>query len=162
SLDTALRNSTSSWSIAGQRGLESLDQRAQRPGGQLHRRRVDDEPARDLADGVDQDEPVLAERLAGLGDVDDAIAQPGQRPELDRARQLDDLGGAALAPQVLARRARVLRRVAHVHLRAVVDARVRTLGDDHATAPDAEVERLVQIAALLVEDVRPGDADVGG
>ncbi len=48
--------------------------------------------ARDL---LAHHEPVLAQRRPGRGEVDDRLDQPGQRRQLDRALDLDDLGLAA-------------------------------------------------------------------
>ena len=61
-------------------------------------RAVDD---RDL---LAHDEAVLAQRRAGRGEVDDRLDQAGQRRELDRALDLDDLGLAAGALEVAASR----------------------------------------------------------
>ena len=61
-------------------------------------RAVDDDDL--LAD----DEAVLAQRRAGRGEVDDRLDQAGQRRELDRALDLDDLGLAAGLLEVAARR----------------------------------------------------------
>ena len=89
-------------------------------------------------------------------------ARPDQRRDLDRAVELDDLGDDAARLQVAAGDLGELGRVAQVDLRALVDRAVRGLGDHHAAAPDAEIERLVEIAVLLLQHVAPGDAEVGG
>ena len=71
----------------------------------------------------------------------------------------------ALRGEVLARRAHVLRRDANaraaLHRARPVEAAARR--DDHAAAADAEVERLVEaVAAVLEQHVLAGDAEVGG
>src|SRR5262245_29280784 len=90
------------------RRLEPGDQLGDARAAQLEAGRVDHQPARDRGDRVDLDQAVLAQGLAGLGDVDDPVAQAGQRAELDRPRQLDDLGGEAASAQVIAGQPRVL------------------------------------------------------
>ena len=40
--------------------------------------------------------------------------------------------------------------------------RIHRLGDGETAAPDAEIERLIEVAAALLEHVAPGDAGVGG
>ena len=89
-------------------------------------------------------------------------ARPDQRRDLDRAVELDDLGDDAARLQVAAGDLGELGRVAQVDLRRLVDRAVLGLGDDHAAAADAEVERLVEIAVLLLQHVAPRDAEVGG
>ena len=105
---------------------------------------------------------VLAQRLARRHEVDDAIGEAHERRDLDRAVELDDLGDGAARLQVAARDLGELRGVAQVHLRVLVDGPVLGLGDDHAAAADAEIERLVEIAILLLEHVAARDAEVGG
>ena len=59
------------------------------------------------------DEVVLAQRRAGRGEVDDRLDDPGQRRELDRALDLDDLGLAPGLLEVAGGDLRVLGRDAH-------------------------------------------------
>ena len=133
---------------------------------ELVRDRVGDQPRGRGRDLLADHEPVLAQRRAGRGEVDDPVHEPGQRRELDRALDLDDLRLAAGALEVGGRDPRVLRRHAH-HAeppqrlgRAVlaVDGR-----EHHPARPEAEVEQLVDVAlGVLGEHVLAGDAEVGG
>ena len=112
------------------------------------------------------DEPVLAQRRAGRGQVDDALGQPGQRRQLDRALDLDDLGLAAGALEVARGDPRVLRRDAH-HAeppqRLVQPVLARGRRDDHHARAEPQVEQLVdRPLGLLGEHVLPRDPEVGG
>src|SRR3546814_10004293 len=50
---------------------------------------VDDQPARNIGDLLDLDEPVLLQRAARRDEIDDAPAEPQARRQLHRAIQLD-------------------------------------------------------------------------
>src|SRR5919204_827563 len=133
---------------------------------ELVRDRVGDEPRRRRGDVLAHDEPVLAQRGARRGEVDDRLDEAGQRRQLDRALDLDDL---RLAPRVLkpARRdPRVLRRHAHdAEASQRLGGRIGVAGDagqDHAAGAVAQVEQLEDLpAALLHQDVLAGDPQVG-
>src|SRR5215213_6740757 len=112
------------------------------------------------------DQAVLAQRRSGGGQVDDPLGEAGERRELDRALDLDDLRLAAGALEVARGDAGVLRRDPH-HPEATQRLRGTVLPrhgrDDHHAWPDPEVEQLVDRAlGLLGEDVLPRDAEVGG
>ena len=74
-------------------------------------------------------EAVLAQRRAGRREVDDPLDQPGQRRQLDRALDLDDLRLAARALEVAPRDPRVLGRDAH-HAEPAQRLRRRVLARD--------------------------------
>ena len=84
---------------------------------ELVRDRVGDQARGRGHDLLAHDEPVLAQRRAGRGEVDDPLDQPGQRRELDRALDLDDLRLAAGALEVAAAIRGYLVAIAH-HARA--------------------------------------------
>ena len=95
--------------------------------------------------------------------VDDAIGQAHQRRDLDRSVQLDDLGHDAARLQVAPGDLGKLGGVAQVQVGRLVDRAVDAgSATDHAAAADAQIERLVEVAVLLLEHVPPGDAEVGG
>ena len=128
--------------------------------------RVGDQPRGRGGDLLADHEPVLAQRRAGRGEVDDPVHEPGQRRQLDRALDLDDLGLAAGALEVGAGDPRVLRRDPHhaeppQRLGGAVLA--RDGGEHHPARPEAEVEQLVDVAlGVLGEHVLAGDPEVGG
>src|SRR4051794_1608992 len=128
--------------------------------------RVRDQPRGRGPDLLADDEPVLLQRRPRRGQVDDALDQPGQRRELDRALDLDDLGLAARALEVGGGDPRVLRRHAHApqapqRLRGRVLPRDRR--EDHDAAAVAEVGELVPLAlALPRQHVLARDAEIGG
>ena len=95
-------------------------------------------------------EVVLAQRRAGRGEVDDRLDQAGQRRELDRALDLDDLDLAPGALEVRCGDARILGGDAD-HAQPA-ERLGRTVGagdrrDDHRAAAEAEVAQLVDVAA---------------
>ena len=77
---------------------------------QLVRDGVRDQPRGRDEQLLELDQAVLAQRRAGVREVDDRVHHPGQRRELDRSLHLDDLGVAAGLGEVGGRGARVLRR----------------------------------------------------
>ena len=96
--------------------------------------------------------------------VDDRVGQAGQRRQLHRAVELDQVDVHALVGEVLARDAGVLGGDADAralaHRGGVVEVERR--GDAHPAARDAEVERLVQaLAAVLEQHVVADHAEVG-
>jgi len=88
--------------------------------------------------------------------------QGGQGPVGTFAAALQRaVGWLTRRPQPVFDLLRKLRRVAQMHLRVFVDRTILGLGDHQPAAADAEVERLEQIAAFLVEHVAAGDAEIG-
>ena len=71
---------------------------------QLVRHRVGDQARGADADLLEHAQAVLGQRAAGGGQVDDAVGQAGQRRQLHRALDLDDLRLAAGVGEVRARR----------------------------------------------------------
>src|SRR3954447_20636879 len=134
-----------------------------RLGPQLVRDRVRDEPGRRDRDLLPDGEAVLAQRRPGRGQVDDRLDEPGQRRELDRALDLDDLRLAPRALEEVGRDPRVLRRDAHDaepaqrlggRIGLLVHAR-----QHHGARPVAEVEQLEHRAlGLLHQHVLAGEA----
>ena len=82
---------------------------------------------------------VGAQRVAAAHQVDDRIGEPGERRELHRAVELDEIDVHALRGEMLARRLHVLGRDlqprALLHRAPVVEPRAH--GDHHAAARDA-------------------------
>ena len=85
---------------------------------QLERRGVDDEAARDRHDLLDHAQPVGAQRVAGVDQVDDRVGEAHERRQLHRAVELDQVDVHALGGEVLARGADVLGR--HAQARALL------------------------------------------
>ena len=85
---------------------QTVDRRRPQPVGD----RVGDQARRAEGDLLADDEAVLAQRRAGRGQVDDRLGEPGQRRELDRSLDLDDLGLAPGLEKVPRGDARVLGR----------------------------------------------------
>ena len=81
-------------------------ERADRLALELQRRLVDDQAGRDLHDLLDLDEVVGLQRVARGDEVDDRIGQAGQRRQLHRAVELDQVDVHALVGEVVARDAR--------------------------------------------------------
>src|SRR4051812_20666684 len=144
---------------------DALQQRVDRAGLELVGDRVGDQPGGRGRDLLADDQAVLAQRGAGGGEVDDPLDEAGQRRQLDRALDLDDLGLAARALEVAGGDLRVLGGDAHdaeaaQRLRGGIVA--GDGGEDHPAGPEAEVEQLVALAlGLLGEHVLAGDPDVG-
>ena len=95
------------------------------------------------------DQVVLAQRGAGGGQIDDRLDHAGQRRELDRALDLDDLGLPAGLLEVAGGDARVLGGDPH-HAQAAqrLERRIGTglARQHHRAAAVAEVEQLVDLA----------------
>src|SRR3954470_13495166 len=121
---------------------------------ELVRDRVGDQPRRRGEQLLAHDEPVLAQRRARLGEVDDRLDHPGQRGELDRALHLDDLRLAARLLEVGAGDLRVLRRHPNdTEPPQRLDRRIGVAGhgrQDHPGAAEAEIEQLVDAPAGLL------------
>src|SRR4051794_38915142 len=163
---TSAATSAASATVQLRRIADPREQLVDLRGLELVRDRVGDQAGRRGPQLLAHDQPVLAQRRAGGGEVDDPLDQPGQRGQLDRALDLDDLRLAPGALEVAGGGARVLRRDAHHSEPAqrlgggvvAVDGR-----EHHHAAPVAEVGKLVDLALhLLGEHVLAGDAEVGG
>src|SRR3954451_8072264 len=87
---------------------DALQQRVDLTRPQLVRHGVGDQPRGRRRDLLAHDEPVLAQRRAGRGEVDDPLDEPGERRQLDRALDLDDLGLPARALEVVGGDLRIL------------------------------------------------------
>ena len=130
---------------------------------ELERGLVDHQARADVHDLLDLDQLVGLERLASRHQVDDGVGQAGQRRQLHRAVELDEVHVHALLGEEVARNRRVLG--GHAQARAGLDAGVvKALGHGHAHAAlgNLQVQRLVQAdAAMLDQRVLAGHADVG-
>src|ERR1019366_7186198 len=71
--------------------IQALQQAVDRAGLQLVGDRVGDQPRRAHCDPLADPEPVLPQWRPRRREVDDALDQAGQRRQLDRALDLDDL-----------------------------------------------------------------------
>jgi hypothetical protein len=112
-----------------------------------------------------RDQAVGLEGAAGGDEVDDDVGQADQRGQLHRAVELDEVDVHALGREVVARGVDVFGGDADaralLHRAGVVVAFAHR--DHHAAACDPQVERLVEaVAAVFVEHVLAGDAEVGG
>src|SRR5947209_9505870 len=98
------------WSLAVSRShrIESFQESVDRLGLELVRHRVGDQPGGALRDLLPDHEPVFSQRRTARGEVDDALGQPGQRRQLDRPLDLDDLHLAPGLEEVPGGGARVL------------------------------------------------------
>ncbi len=125
--------------------------------------RVGDQPRRAARDLLADHEPVLAQRRPGRGQVDDPLRQAGQRRQLDRALDLDDLRLAAGVEEVARRDPRVLGRDPDHPEPPQRLGRAVLAGDrreHHRAAAVAEVDELVDLAlGLLHQHVLAGDPD---
>ena len=133
---------------------------------QLVRDRVGDQPGGAVRDLLPDDEPVLPQRGPGRGEVDDPLDEPGQRRQLDRALDLDDLRLTAGVEEVARRDPRVLGRDPD-HPEAPERLGRAVLAGDrrqhHRALAVAEVDELVDLAlGLLDQDVLAGDPEIGG
>src|SRR3954470_20189905 len=148
-------------------GTQALHDVVDRLGLELVRDRVGDQPRRRDGDLLTDREPVLAQRRARRREVDDRLDEPGQRRQLDRPLDLDDLGLPPGALEEVGGGSRVLGRDTHdaepaQRLRRRVGLLVDARQHQRAAAV-AEVEQLEDRAlGLLHQDVLAGDPDVGG
>ena len=109
-------------------------------------------------------ERVRLQRVARGDQVDDRVGQAGERRQLHRAVELDQVDVDALVGEVIAGDARELGGDADARalLRGGRVVEVERRGDAHPAARDAEVERPVQaLAAVLDQGVEADHAEVG-
>ena len=147
------------------RRREAIDHGLDQSALELERSLVDHQTRADVADVLNCDEAVGLEGAAGGNEVDDNVGQPDQGGEFHRAVELDEVDVHALGREVVARRIDVFGgdadACALLHVAGVVVAFAH--GDHHAAARDPQVERLIEaVAAVFVEHVLAGDAEVGG
>src|SRR5262245_32975639 len=98
---------------SGSLRAQVLDEVVDLFGAELVRDAVDDQARRALGDLLADLETVLLEGAAGRDEVDDAVGEPDQRGQLDRALDLDHLGLAPRPVEVRLGDARVLGRNPH-------------------------------------------------
>jgi hypothetical protein len=129
----------------------------------LHRGAVHDQARGRPGDLGHLDQAVRPERLARLDQVDDALGQPDEGRQLDRAVQAHDLHLDTAIGEVLLGQPRILRRHAHPRpLRRIIALpQLAGLRYHQAAEPEAEVERLVDVGLLLEQDVLAHDPQVG-
>src|SRR5712671_2112889 len=147
------------------RGLRELvEERLDGVAPELERGLVDDEAGADRPDLLDRAQAVGAQRIAAGHQIDDRVGQTHERREFHRAVKPDQIDVHALRCEVLARGLHILGR--HTQTRALANGEriVEAFGnrDHHAARCDAEVERLVQpLAAVLEQHVLARDAEFG-
>src|ERR1700730_9630377 len=90
----------SPFSVSRSDRIQSLQHQVHGARLELVRHRVCDQARRALGDLLAYYEAVLPQRAPGCRQVDDALDQPRQRRELDRALDLDDLGPATRVEEV--------------------------------------------------------------
>src|SRR6266850_2732990 len=170
---SALRRASKSGSAVERRAIsgilshglrELVEERLEGVAPELERRLVDDEAGADRPDLLDCAQAVGTQRIAAGDQVDDRVGQTHERRELHRAVKPDQIDVHALRCEVLARGLHVLG--GHTQTRALAHGEriVEAFGncDHHAARCDAEVERLVQpLAAVLEQHVLPRDPEFG-
>ncbi len=150
---------------AADRFAKALDPAADFFGAGLQRRAVDDQPGADLGNRLDLDQTVGLEGGAGLYEIDDVMAEPQTRRQLDRAVELDAFRLDPSRRKMPAGNFRVLRRDAHMARSSDVGLpeRVRRRRDGEAAMPDIEVERRVDLRIVeFHQHVIAGDAELSG
>ena len=90
--------------------MDTLQQSIDGGGAELVGDRVGDQPGRAHRNLLADDEAILPQSGARRGQVDDPLHQPGQRRQLDRALDLDDLGLPPGLQEIPCRDSRVLGR----------------------------------------------------
>src|SRR5256885_7912097 len=170
---SALRRASKSGSVVARRAISGMRRRGlrelveERLDGvalELERRLVDDKAGTDRTDLLDCVQAIRAQRIAAGNQIDDRVGETHERCELHRTVEPDQIDVHALRREVLARGLHVLGRNAQsralAHRARIVEA-FRN-GDHHAARCDAEVERLVQpLAAVLEEHVFACDPPLG-
>ena len=114
-----------------------------------------------LEQGLQLDEPVLAQRVAARDEVDDRVGRVQPRGELDRAAERDDAGGDAGALEPRGDRARIGRRdPAALEIGERGDRSALRDGQREPAAPEAELEQRLDVGAGLDDLVLAGDAEI--
>jgi hypothetical protein len=121
---------------------------------------VHDQATAHLEDGLDLDECVLSEGFAAFDEIDDLVGEVRNGTEFNGAPQGDDLGLDALGAIVPQGAVGILGSDPERHPTPQICATSGRLGHRHATASDPEIDGLVEVAAILLEGVESGDADV--
>src|SRR5712691_3132862 len=169
---SALRRASKPASVVESRAISSMRSRGlrelveERLDGvalELERGLVDDEAGADRPDLLDCAQAIGAQRIAARNQIDDRVGQTHERRELHRAVEPDQIDVHALGCEVLARGLHVLGR--HAQTRALAHGAriIEAFGnrDHHSARCDAEVERLVQsLAAVLEQHVLARDAEL--
>src|SRR6267154_2759600 len=170
---SALRRASKSGSVVESRAIsnmlsrglrELVEQRLNIVAPELEGRLVDDEAGADRPDLLDRAQAVGAQRIAAGDQIDDRVGQTHERREFHRAVKPDQIDVHALRCEVLARGLHVLGRHAQTRALAHGERIIEAFGnrDHHAARCDAEVERLVQsLAAVLEQHVLARDAEFG-
>src|SRR5882762_5650461 len=170
---SALRRASKSRSVVERRAIsgilsrclrELVEERLDGVALELERRLVDDEAGADRSDLLDSAQAIGAQRIAAGNQIDDRVGETYERREFHRTVEADQIDVHAFGCEVLARGLHVLGRHAQTralaHGQRIVEAfRNR---DHHAARRDAEVERLVQpLAAVLEQHVLACDPQFG-
>src|SRR5882762_2349328 len=169
---SALRRASKPASVVESRAISSMRSRGlrelveERLDGvalELERGLVDDEAGADRSDLLDRAQAIGAKRIAAGNQIDDRVGQTHERRQLHRAVEPDQIDVHALGCEVLARGLHVLSRHAQTRALAHRARIIEALGnrDHHSARCDAEVERLVQsLAAVLEQHVLARDAEL--
>src|SRR2546422_63406 len=169
---SALRRASKSGSVVERRAIsgilsrglrELVEERLDGVALEFERRLVDDEAGADRSDLLDRAQAIGAQRIATGNQIDDRVGETHQRREFHRTVEPDQIDVHALGCEVLARGLHVLGRHAQTCALAHRARIIEAFGDrDHHPARcDAEVERLVQpLAAVLEEHVLACDAEL--
>src|SRR2546425_9482412 len=170
---SALRRASKSGSVVARRVISGMRRRSLRElveerldgvAFELERRLIDDEAGADRSDLLYCAQTIGAQGVAAGNQIDDRVGETHERRELHRTVEPDQVDVHALRREVLARGLHVLGR--HAQTRALAH-RARIIEafrnrDHHAARCDAEVERLVQpLAAVLEQHVLACDPQFG-
>src|SRR6266850_2805738 len=136
------------------RGLRELvEERLDGVALELERGLVDDEAGADRSNLLDCMQAIRAQGIAAGNQIDDRVGETHERRELHRTVEPDQIDVHAFRREVLARGLHVLGRHAQTrtlaHRARVIEAFRNS--DHHAARCDAEVERLVQPLAAVLE-----------
>src|SRR5712691_4034102 len=171
---SALRRASKSASVVERRAISSMlsrrlrelvEERLDGIAPELERRLVDDEAGADRPDLLDRAQAVGAQRIAAGNQIDDRVGEAHERREFHRAVEPDQIDVHALGCEVFSRGLHVLGRHAQTRALAHGERIIEAFGnrDHHSARCDAEVERLVQpLAAVLEQHVLAGDAELRG
>ena len=126
---------------------------------------VDDELRRDREQSFALDQPVGAQRRAGVGQIDDDVAQPDFGGEFDVAAQFDDFGGHAATSEMRPRQIDIFGGDDDSRAAAAggVVIEIGFRGGDQAAAGDSQIERLQNPGQRLFgQRVAAGDSRLRG
>src|SRR5437899_10540259 len=162
---SALRRASKSGSVVARRAIsgmrrcslrELVEERLDGVAFELERRLIDDEAGADRPDLLDCLQTIGAQGIAAGNQIDDRVGETHERPDLHRTGGPDQVDVHATRRRVPARGPHVLGRHAQTRARAQRARMIEAFRnrDHHVARCDAEVERLVQpLASVLEENV---------